>query len=315
MRDSFKIILLALLVSILARGFDVGYVMATLPAQPSVWDTSTFEGAPGASDVMSEGDDHMRRTKVEIRGRLETEHHFGTNEDAGDDGRHREGSCMIFMQDAAPTAITVNDYHNGTNAAANATLEQGRVWADTNNGNTLYTYDAAFEEAIAIPTGVIVLWDDPNGDEDCDGSETAGDCPCGFTRTDAFDGLMARGALAVGADPNDIYMVPDVVGARCDMSAPGYSVAAACNADPNTSYDDTLDIAEMPLHGHPARYQGTGGVVNDADGGIMVENSDDSNYAANTGAASATLGNAIGGTGGATEHLHPFISVLFCKKS
>jgi len=302
MRDTFKIALIAFLMCVLVRGFDVSYVLAGLQAVPAVWDTSTFEGNPLAGDAMGSGDDHVRNVKQEVRGRLETEHHFGTNIDAGDDGRHREGSCMIFMQDAAPTAIATNDYHNGTNAAANTTLEQGRVWADTNNGNTLYTYDAAFEEAIAIPTGAIILWDDPNGDEDCDGDETAGDCPCGFTRADAFDGLMARGALAVGADPNDIYMVPDTVGDRCDMSAPGYSVAAACNADPNTPYDDTLDTAEMPAHTHAIST-----MVNDATAG--------NGNAVDSATSTAGVAEATASTGGGTEHLHPFITVLFCKKS
>ena len=307
MRDTIKISLIALFVCVLVRGFDVGYVIAGLPVLPSVWDTGTFEAAPGANDVMSEGDDHMRRTKVEIRGRLETGHHFGSNEDAGDDGRHREGSAMIFMDPNTPTALGAEDYHNGTNAAANDTLEQGRVWADTDNGNTLYAFDAAFEETIALPTGVIVIWDDPNGDEDCDGSETAGDCPCGFTRADAFDGLMARGALAVDADPNDIYMVPDIVGARCDMSAPGTSVSASCNADPNTPYDDTLDTAEMPSHDHDLtiRYR------------AHVNTAEDQNGPGGYDSINTEVNNteAVQVVGGGTEHLHPFIAVLFCKKS
>ena len=47
MRDSIKISLIALLMCVLVRGFDVSYVIAGLQAVPAVWDTSTFEGNPG----------------------------------------------------------------------------------------------------------------------------------------------------------------------------------------------------------------------------------------------------------------------------
>jgi microcystin-dependent protein len=317
MRDTFKILIIAVLASILVRGFDVSYVSASLQSVPYVWN-STWEDDPAEGDALGEGDDHFRNLKEEIRGRAETEHFWGVNTGAADDGRHREGAARAFFQDAAPTTLTRNDYYNGTTGAADNALDEGRLWADSNNGYTLQVTDAngTFQEIVAVPTNGIILWAEANGDEDCDGtSDTAGDCPCGFTRFDAMDGLMARGALAAGADPNDIYMVPDTVGVRCDMSAPGTSVGAECNADPNTPYDDTLDIAELPLHGHPARYTTQIGGSGDLTGGIMRDNDLTQQNYTNTGAASATQGEHIGGTGGATEHQHPFVTVLFCKKS
>jgi hypothetical protein len=282
MRDSLKIIMLALLVSILVRGFDVGYVVAALQGHPTIWN-SAWELDPVSSDPMGQGDDHIRNLKREIRGRAETEHTWGTT----------------FFDPNTPTALTVTDFFNGTTGAEDSALDEGRLWVDSGNGNTLYVYESAFEEVVAIPTDAIILWDDPNGDEDCDGGETAGDCPCGFTRAAEFDGLTVRGALAVGGDPNDTLNVPDIVGVTC--SDPN-DVGASCNASAD-EYDDTLDTAEMPAHDHQLSID-IGAVVHTSPtrvaGGAVTD---------------ATDSDAMLNTGGGGAHYHPFRTVIFCRKS
>lgn len=66
----------------------------------------------------------------------------------------------------------------------------------------------------------------------------------------------------------------------------------------------TLDVAEMPLHGHPARRcnaaQST--ASSQTSGGYMTNSGSNVNDAAHTGTPAATAGQQIGGTGGGQAH-------------
>jgi len=125
------------------------------------WD-SAFESVPQNSDNFSEGPLRIRDGKDNVRGRLETEHHFGsTNTD--DNGLHQVGSARCFVSNTAPTAIADADFNyggsgvnnlnvSGSNASGSPKdlLGWGRCWLDRDgpdgiNGNgddnSLYIYD------------------------------------------------------------------------------------------------------------------------------------------------------------------------------
>lgn len=64
---------------------------------------------------------------------------------------------------------------------------------------------------------------------------------------------------------------------------------------------NTLTIAEMPLHGHPARIS-TSGADPNASGGTLLQTGSASTYPAFTGTPSNTPGQQIGGSGGGGAH-------------
>jgi microcystin-dependent protein len=66
----------------------------------------------------------------------------------------------------------------------------------------------------------------------------------------------------------------------------------------------TLIIAQMPLHGHPARISPTSqsSVSSDTTGGFLLNNNNDINYPAFTGTPNTPAGEQIGGTGGNNAH-------------
>lgn len=66
----------------------------------------------------------------------------------------------------------------------------------------------------------------------------------------------------------------------------------------------TLTIAQMPLHGHPARITPTSQSTasSDTTGGFLLNNGADTNFSAFTGTPNVTAGQQIGGEGGGGAH-------------
>lgn len=276
-------------------------LLASFSASPQAW-TAAFETNPANTDSVSQADDHMRQMKLEIRDRLEGEHDFAElGNVTTDTGRHLEGSARAFRQTTAPTvggAITdaclaEADYDG------NRGCDDGRLWVDsdgpdntgsTADDNALYVSvdsdsdgDADSWAAIPslLPTNSIILWD------------ASDSCPSGFTEATEFRGLMARGADRASATVD----IPDSAGASCTGSALGTGCSATGGTD---NYDDTLSRDEMPSHNHEINGStSTGSFGNSFDfmGGGANENG------------------TTGSTGGGENHLHPFRTVLFCKKS
>lgn len=86
-----------------------------------------------------------------------------------------------------------------------------------------------------------------------------------------------------------------------------FTTALASQTPSGTVGNTTLTEAQMPLHGHPARYRNVaGGSEGTALGGFLLHSTSDANFAAYTGTPSETLGQQIGGTGGGQSHTHTF---------
>jgi hypothetical protein len=107
--------------------------------------TAGYELIPAGTEAVSLGDDRIRNLKVDIRERLETEHSFGDDESAGEEGNHMQGSAVTFFQPAAPTNLSVPA--EGLPAVpagagkALATEDDGRLWTmDETGAYQLYSY-------------------------------------------------------------------------------------------------------------------------------------------------------------------------------
>lgn len=135
---------------------------------------AALELDPADSNPVSEGAQNIRETRIETRGRLHTEHCFGsgfTDSNVGcagtgsvDNGRHREGSALAFFEDTAPTTLgdgpggtSVEDF-DPTGGGGSSTLEQGRMWFDSNDSNRLTVWDTAgpsFEPVLVQTASVL----------------------------------------------------------------------------------------------------------------------------------------------------------------
>lgn len=84
----------------------------------------------------------------------------------------------------------------------------------------------------------------------------------------------------------------------------------------------TLELDEIPLHGHPARWNGGNESESDVDGGIMLGPSGSTTKSAFTGTPTDTSGQGIGGTGGDNDgatvphsNMPPYKAVFFIKRT
>jgi len=148
----------------------------------------------------------------------------------------------------------------------------------------------------SLPMGVIVLWTDPQGDEDCDGNGAAGECPCGFTRDSAFDSLTIRGADAVGSSTD----VPEEVGVVSDDQWGG-GASPECSG-PADTYDDVISVGELAPHSHGLT--DVSGTNTNGTGRLRSATNDQPHVPVPTDV-----------TGSGEPHYHPFRTVLFCRKS
>ncbi|KKK95436.1 hypothetical protein LCGC14_2672840, partial [marine sediment metagenome] len=123
-------------------------------AAPSLgaWD-SAFENIPAPTDLVSQGPQRFQDLKGRVRDRLETEMEFGEISGVGTDtGRLHEGAARAFVEATAPTVIAVAD-------AADTpidTLDQGRIWVDTDN-DTLWYYDSSWQNLTTAGTETIAI--------------------------------------------------------------------------------------------------------------------------------------------------------------
>lgn len=267
---------------------------AAFNPSPVGWD-ATFEANPANTDSLSEADDHMRQIKVETSNRLETELDFGEFDNVTTDtGRLLEGAARAFVQDAAPTVdgtigatcLAEADYDG------NRGCDEGRLWADSNDGYKLYVAqdsdadgDAdAWQPVNAVPQNAIILWD------------TSDACPTGYSEVTAFRNHTIRGADRASADGN----VPDSAGVSCDGSA----APAGCGALGGTeAYDDNLEGNEGEAHAH--------GLTTAA----STANGSDTSLARLGATSTTTLTTSNVDTyPGGRDHLHPLRTVLFCRK-
>lgn len=111
---------ICLLASLIALLFAVPAWGAN-PADPEDWDAGTYEINPEPTDTASQGDDHIRDVKIQVRRRSAVEHQFGIHADvdataSDDNGLHRMGSARCFVKDDAPTALEMEAYDNTTGA-------------------------------------------------------------------------------------------------------------------------------------------------------------------------------------------------------
>ena len=304
MRDRLITIALATFVAVVLTNVQlIPRAWAAFTASPTPW-SATFEANPVGTDSPALLDDIDRQVKVEVRSRVETEHDFGTQAvsgDTNDDGRHREGSARAFVQSTEPPV-------DGTTAAiclptadddGDRHCDEGRIWMDSDD-NALYVAedtgadgDADVWTRTGFPTGGIILWTD---------SET---CPTGFTEQTAFRGLLVRGT-DIGASTAN---VPDTSGVSCS----GAGLGSGCDATGGTdNYDDDLSTDEQPAHTHTheadqGRYAGGAG------GEPFTKSFDNGGTPAGQGASSIAA-IASNSTGGGEDHLHPFVTALFCKR-
>lgn len=108
--------------------------------QVSIWDAA-FEADPAAGDPVSEGDDHIRQTKENVRYRSEVESWHGDTAPAWDNGLHRLGSARCFMDTADPTVLTngMSDFEYGGGAGEtdldNVSSNSGGATDDTDVGH------------------------------------------------------------------------------------------------------------------------------------------------------------------------------------
>ncbi len=121
---------------------------------------------PGDSVTIGSLPGHIRDAKNTIRSRAEKEHTLfvgGTETTSG--MNHREGSAVVYRQDAEPTARPAE-----TPSISLTIADDGRLWADSNDSNSLYVYDgsgtawvavaiAGMDVATAEGTGSTVLGD------------------------------------------------------------------------------------------------------------------------------------------------------------
>ena len=123
----------------------------------ATWSTGTFEASPAGSDLASTIDNQIRELKTTTREYAETEMCWSANDTDGcpvsNNGRLREGACRVFLEDTEPATLNAADFPPGSTA-----LDGGRLWADSNDSNQLYVYDAAFEEVDGVPAADRTNW-------------------------------------------------------------------------------------------------------------------------------------------------------------
>ena len=274
-------------------------MFALLLATPVLAITDPWDGAyeviPADTDLVSGGDDAIRSLKSSIRERMEVQHEWAAGAGETYMGFHREGSAWVL--DSADCSGEGIDADQEVGRLCRENTDQSLWVADVGGGNWVQvtpsqsnvnsvlgnTFDGY------VPTNAIILWDaiGGNGDEDCDGLTTAGECPCGYEVADEFEGLTIRGADITPSEAN----IPDLEGESC--IEPG--AMGTCTAQAGM-YDDTLTEVQMPAHTHDMGQEAVsaGGVVvaDTAPGGLLTES-----------------------TGDDGPHYHPFRTVLFCRKN
>lgn len=120
----------------LAFATCLGLLLAPLPALAQ-W-SAAYETEPADSDAISDGAGEIRDVKAKVRARIGAEHDFDTisTGNSGDEtGRHLEGAARAFFESSAPSQL------NGQDADSSQSLDDGRIWFDSDDNNQCYVYD------------------------------------------------------------------------------------------------------------------------------------------------------------------------------
>jgi hypothetical protein len=114
---------------------------------------STFEATPAGTDAISDGDNQIRNTRLEVRTRGQREHAWGNG--GPDDGYHLEGAARAFYTDTDPAVLnSAATPSGGGGAALSSANSRGRYASYTVDGNYWYrVYDgSAWREVKVMPT-------------------------------------------------------------------------------------------------------------------------------------------------------------------
>lgn len=232
--------------------------------------------------------------------------------------------------------MTYNIADDTSNIPAVALVRQGSDVATIATRDVLYTkagglylrqadgtikgpYIQASDVAAEI-TGAIKLWPlaaAPAGYLLCDGSPA---------NRATFAALFALIGITYGAgNGTTTFNVPDLRGRvpvgfdnMGGTSANRVTAAAADTLNGSAGAEThTLAESEMPLHGHPFRYDPSANGSSDPTGGMMLNAAANTNAAAFTGTPAATAGQQIGGTGGGAAHnnVQPYLALAYIIKT
>jgi hypothetical protein len=262
------------------------------------WDAA-YEADPADTDLVSQGDDEIRALKSGVRERGEVSQVWDEGAAGSVMGYHLEGTAFADHDAADCSAIPLH----ADQEAGQLCHEIGddSLWIAEAGGGSWVRVTPSHTNANGVlgnsadgyvPENAIILWDavGGDGDENCDGVTTAGDCPCGYTKANEYDGLTIRGADEAAGDVN----IPDAEGEDCEGDGSGNDPPCVTQAG---RYDDTITITQMPAHTHEY-------TAANLDGGAVPA-------MVSPGAA----GVASSSTGGGDDHYHPFRTVLFCRKN
>ena len=131
----------------------------------------------------------------------------------------------------------------------------------------------------------------------------AGIVPSGLTATWT---LVAADAFLVAASTAGIYTLP---GSTVGENTDAVTGPAGSHDHGGATASHTLTIAQMPLHGHPARISTENVGTADIVGGLMLNDDNVANYSGYTGQPDNDAGQQIGGTGGGGGHAHSISDV------
>jgi hypothetical protein len=106
----------------------------------AVWNTA-YDAAPAGTDLIQQGDDAIRSTRVEVRTRAEKEHAWANG--GPDDGYLIEGAGRAFWNDSNPANLnSAATPSGGGGAALSSANSRGRLAAYTSTGGYgLRVYD------------------------------------------------------------------------------------------------------------------------------------------------------------------------------
>lgn len=179
-----------------------------------------------------------------------------------------QGVMMVENLCTGAFAVTFTNGAGSPITLPNAT--RSVVIADVSNGARVMASDA-----VEFPSGTRMLF-----------QQTA--APTGWTKDTTHNNKALR--LVSGSVSNG--------------GTVAFTSAFTSKTVAGTVGNTALTIAQMPLHGHPAR-SSSGTSSGDGNGGMLLNNSGNTNFTYD-GTPDDTYGHAIGGTGGGGTHTHTF---------
>lgn len=174
-------------------------------------------------------------------------------------------------------AATINVDGLGAKSISNVGVNgliSGRVYDFVYDGTNFQVLGQAAE----LPTGTKIVFFQAT-------------CPTGWTQDATQNNKALRIVSGTGAGTG---------------GTTAFSTVFASRTPAGTVGDTAISISQMPLHGHPMRLSIENTSSSNLAGGIMLNDTNTSSFAAFTGAVSDSQGQQIGGTGGGNTHTHSF---------